>query len=156
MSGAVWRLRVRFAALTAALPTSPLQDRAPCDSLLDAVRQIKPTVLIGLSDDAPPHAFDREVQPGGGAGWRLAGQRRKLGAACSHTCCGLNAPTCCRPLLLALPPNPATPCLQVCEALAAGCERPLILPLSRKSPDGRLEASEVAPADALAWTQVGL
>ncbi|PRW56101.1 NADP-dependent malic enzyme [Chlorella sorokiniana] len=77
------------------------QDRAPCDSLLEAVRQIKPTVLIGLSDDAPPHAFDREV----------------------------------------------------CEALAAGCERPLILPLSRKSPDGRLEASEVSPADALAWTQ---
>jgi len=38
------------------------QDRAPCDSLLEAVRQIKPTVLIGLSDDVPPHAFDREVR----------------------------------------------------------------------------------------------
>lgn len=54
----------------------PLQDRAPCDSLLDAVRQIKPTVLIGLSDDAPPHAFDREVQPGGGlgGGWLASGE----------------------------------------------------------------------------------
>lgn len=43
---------------------------------------------------------------------------------------------------------------QVCEALAVGCERPLLLPLSRQSPDGQLEASEVAAADALAWTQV--
>lgn len=43
----------------------------------------------------------------------------------------------------------------MCEALAAGCEQPLVLPLSRKSPDGRLEASEVAAADALAWMQVG-
>ncbi|PSC71621.1 NADP-dependent malic enzyme [Micractinium conductrix] len=77
------------------------QERPPCASFAEAVRQIKPTVLIGLSDEVPPHAFDREV----------------------------------------------------CEALAAGAERPLILPLSRLSPAGQAEASEVSAADALAWTQ---
>ncbi|KAL4457781.1 hypothetical protein ABPG75_012646 [Micractinium tetrahymenae] len=77
------------------------QERATCDSLLEAVKQIQPTVLIGLSDEAPPHAFGKEV----------------------------------------------------CEALAAGTQHPLIMPLSRTSPSGEAEASEVAAADALAWTQ---
>lgn len=43
---------------------------------------------------------------------------------------------------------------QVLEALAEGCERPVVLPLSRVSPEGRREAAEVSAADALAWTQV--
>lgn len=43
-----------------------LQDRPVCGpSLLDAVQAIKPTVLIGLSDKAPPHAFTKEVRPAG-------------------------------------------------------------------------------------------
>lgn len=41
----------------------------------------------------------------------------------------------------------------MCEALAAGTQHPLIMPLSRVSPSGQLEACEVAAADALAWTQ---
>ena len=43
--------------------------------------------------------------------------------------------------------------MQVCEAMAAGTERPIILPLSRISAAGQLEASEVTAADALAWTR---
>ncbi|EFN58521.1 hypothetical protein CHLNCDRAFT_140591 [Chlorella variabilis] len=77
------------------------QERPAIDSLLDAVKQIQPTVLIGLSDKEPPHAFTKEV----------------------------------------------------CEAMAAGTERPIILPLSRISAAGQLEASEVTAADALAWTR---
>ncbi|KAI3436725.1 hypothetical protein D9Q98_006140 [Chlorella vulgaris] len=76
------------------------QERPAATTLLDAVQQVKPTVLIGLSDSAPPHAFTKEV----------------------------------------------------CEALAAGVERPVILPLSRMSPSGEVEQSEVAAADALSWT----
>lgn len=38
--------------------------------------------------------------------------------------------------------------------MAAGCDTPIILPLSRVSPTGELEAAEVSAADALAWTQV--
>ena len=46
------------------------QDAPPCGSLLEAVKAIKPTVLIGLSDKAPPHAFSKEVREAGGrAGW---------------------------------------------------------------------------------------
>lgn len=77
------------------------QERPECPSLAEAVRQIQPTVLIGLSDEVPPHAFSHEV----------------------------------------------------CEALVAGCERPLILPLSRLGPDGTPERSEVSAADAMAWTK---
>jgi hypothetical protein len=42
------------------------QERPAATTLLDAVQQVKPTVLIGLSDSAPPHAFTKEVrwQPG--------------------------------------------------------------------------------------------
>ena len=83
------------------MPLYPLQEREPCKSLLEVVKQIKPTVVIGLSDGPPPHAFTKEV----------------------------------------------------CEAVAAGAERPVILPLSRLSPEGRPEASEAAAADILAWTQ---
>jgi len=71
---------------------------------------------------------------------------------CILPACAVLHPAACP--LRSLPPYSCA--LQVCEALAAGCERPLILPLSRKSADGRLEASEVEPTDALAWTQVGL
>lgn len=42
--------------------TRTLQDEPPCASLLEAVRTIKPTVLIGLSDKTPPHAFGKEVR----------------------------------------------------------------------------------------------
>lgn len=77
------------------------QDAPPCPSLLEAVQRIKPTVLIGLSDKAPPHAFTKEVL----------------------------------------------------EAMAEGCPQPIVLPLSRSSPEGQKELSEVAAADALAWTQ---
>ena len=38
-----------------------IQDAPECPDLLSAVRQAKPTVLIGLSDGAPPWAFTREV-----------------------------------------------------------------------------------------------
>lgn len=41
----------------------------------------------------------------------------------------------------------------MCEALAAATQHPLIMPLSRVSPSGEAEASEVSAADALAWTQ---
>lgn len=43
------------------------------------------------------------------------------------------------------------------EALVECCplERPILLPLSRSSPQGERERSEVAAGDALAWTQVG-
>lgn len=87
----------------------------------------------------------------------MAGQRRLPGMLRPHYMLWFRrTPPAAGPCCPSTPANPfATPCLQVCEALAAGCERPLILPLSRKSPDGRLEESEVAPADALAWTQVG-
>lgn len=51
--------------------------------------------------------------------------------------------------------SPATPppSPQVCEALAAGTPRPIILPLSRTSHAGEAESSEVPAADALAWTR---
>lgn len=53
------------------------QDRPPCDgpTLLEAVQTIKPTVLIGLSDDAPPHAFSREVSAGAGTELWGSGER---------------------------------------------------------------------------------
>lgn len=38
------------------------QERPAATTLLDAVQQVKPTVLIGLSDSAPPHAFTKEVR----------------------------------------------------------------------------------------------
>ena len=38
-----------------------IQDGEECPTLLSAVQKLKPTVLIGLSDGAPPHAFTREV-----------------------------------------------------------------------------------------------
>ena len=38
-----------------------IQDIAECPDLLSAIRHIKPTVLIGLSDGAPPHAFTKEI-----------------------------------------------------------------------------------------------
>lgn len=39
--------------------------------------------------------------------------------------------------------------------MAEGCPQPIVLPLSRSSPEGQKERSEVSAADALAWTQVG-
>ena len=78
------------------------QDRPPCaPGLLAAIKETQPTVLIGLSDDAPPHAFGQDV----------------------------------------------------IQALCAGAERPIVLPLSRMSPQGVLEQAEVSAADALAWSQ---
>lgn len=58
-----------------------------CPDLLSAVKEVKPTVLIGLTSEAkPPHAFTREVGGGfvGGfgcvlGGWWLGGLGRKCG-----------------------------------------------------------------------------
>ena len=173
-------LHLRWDAFTAAAPTGLLrpspcplacQDRATCDSLLQAVQEIKPTVLIGLSDGAPPHAFGREVGSRGGLPcrvlllrrvplpcppcWRAAGVVWKRMQPEPRHFSGLPASLGPHSFLCfmstCLPPTCGP---QVCEALVTGCERPLLLPLSRQSPDGRLEASEVAAADALAWTQV--
>ena len=77
-----------------------IQDAAECSDLLTAVKDIKPTVIIGLSDGAPPFAFTQEVL----------------------------------------------------EAMAAGTERPIILPMSLHDADGREGAAEVSAADAYAWT----
>jgi hypothetical protein len=44
------------------------QERPPAATLLEAVQAAQPTVLIGLSDGDPPHAFSREVCLGGGGG----------------------------------------------------------------------------------------
>jgi malate dehydrogenase (oxaloacetate-decarboxylating)(NADP+) len=38
-----------------------IQDAPECPDLVSTLRQVKPTVLIGLSDGAPPWAFTREV-----------------------------------------------------------------------------------------------
>lgn len=38
-----------------------IQDEAACPDLLSAVKHVKPTVLIGLSEGAPTHAFTQEV-----------------------------------------------------------------------------------------------
>ncbi len=51
--------------------------------------------------------------------------------------------------------RPPRPTPQVLEAMAEGCPQPIVLPLSRSSPEGQKELSEVAAVDALAWTQVG-
>jgi malate dehydrogenase (oxaloacetate-decarboxylating)(NADP+) len=39
-----------------------IQDAAPAHDLHAAVGAIKPTVLIGLSDEAPPFAFTQQVR----------------------------------------------------------------------------------------------
>lgn len=38
-----------------------IEETSPCPDLLSAVKKIKPTVIIGLSDGAPPFAFTKEV-----------------------------------------------------------------------------------------------
>lgn len=78
-----------------------IQDGAECPDLLSVVKQVKPTVLIGLSDGAPPHAFTKEVL----------------------------------------------------EAMAEGTDRPIILPMSLRTPEGEVGAAEVSAADAYAWTK---
>ena len=48
--------------LPPAAAAAAAQERPPCGStLLEAVQQLRPTVLIGLSDGPPPHAFTQEV-----------------------------------------------------------------------------------------------
>lgn len=78
------------------------EEAQPCPDLLSAVRQVKPTVLIGLTAGAPP---------------------------------------------------PFTFTQEVCEAMAGHCQRPVIMPLSLKSPTGEEQRSELAAQDAYAWTQ---
>jgi len=59
-----------------------MQELPTADSLLEAVKQTKPTVLIGLSDDVPPHAFSKEVRDLGGAAGGGGEGPGGLGALC--------------------------------------------------------------------------
>jgi malate dehydrogenase (oxaloacetate-decarboxylating)(NADP+) len=43
------------------LPYIQDMNAAECPDLLSAIKQVKPTVLIGLSDGTPPHAFTKEI-----------------------------------------------------------------------------------------------
>lgn len=59
------------------------QERPPAATLLEAVQAAQPTVLIGLSDGDPPHAFSKEV--------------RLLACVCARVpgCQGACIPACC-------------------------------------------------------------
>ncbi|KAL6766187.1 MME6 [Auxenochlorella protothecoides x Auxenochlorella symbiontica] len=76
------------------------EEGAAAPSLLDAVRAVRPTVLIGLSAGTPAWAFTQDVL----------------------------------------------------REMAAHCDRPVVMPLSRADADGIAGFGEVSAADAHAWT----